>query len=199
MPLIYTNIFYTLLVFLVFFAWAGSEFLGPVRWSYSKQGEKGKRRDHRSLLLGAISGSAGVILSFSFPFILPAGNMPLPQATFLVGMAFAGLGVAWRWYAILTLGRYFTATVLIQESQTVVQRGPYRVVRHPSYTGVLLLVAGLGCLIGNWFSVLVIVAGLFLPLLYRMRVEEHEMIKAFGEEYERYRRNTKWRLIPFVF
>jgi len=193
-PLIYTSTTYALLSALVFLSWAISELMGPVRWSRSKQG---KRRDRSSLLLGTASGLAGVIASFFFPFIVPDGNMP--QATFFVGIAFVVLGVGWRWYAIFTLGRYFTAAVMIQENQTVVQHGPYKYSRHPSYAGVLLLITGLGCLIGNWVSVLVIVAGLFLPLLYRMGVEEHEMIEAFGEEYKQYMSRTRWRLIPFVF
>lgn len=194
MSLIYTDTRYFFLFASIFAIWAISELLGPVRWSRSKQG---RRRDRRSLLLGTISGVAGVVFALFLPVLLPNGNMP--QVTFFVGMVLIVLGVIWRWYAILTLGRYFTATVLIQEGQTVVQHGPYKYSRHPSYSGVLLLITGFGCLIGNWVSVLVIVAGLFLPLLYRMRVEEHEMVEAFGEEYIQYMRHTRWQLIPFIF
>lgn len=196
MPLIYTNATYALLFVFVFLLWALSELLGPVRWSHAKQG-KGKRRDRRSLFLGVVSGGAGVIFALASPFLLPAAS--IPQASFFfVGMACVALGVGWRWYAILTLGRYFTAEVIIQERQTVVSSGPYHYVRHPSYTGVLVIVAGLGLLIGNWASVLVIVAGLFFPLLYRMSIEEYEMSEAF-EEYAQYMRRTRWRLIPYIF
>lgn len=191
--MIYTSTTYALFFALVFLSWAISEFLGPVRWSRSHQGTS---RDRGSILLGTASGLAGVISAFLFPFIVPSANMP--QVAFFVGIAFVVVGVGWRWYAIFTLGRYFTATVMIQENQTVIQHGPYRYSRHPSYAGVLLLITGLGCMIGNWISVLVIVIGLFLPLLYRMRVEEHEMSEAC-EEYKRYMSRTRWRLIPFVF
>ncbi|HEY7415013.1 MAG TPA: isoprenylcysteine carboxylmethyltransferase family protein [Ktedonobacteraceae bacterium] len=194
--LLYTNMTYTLLFVVIFLSWAMSELLGPVRWSHTTQG-KGKRRDRRSLLLGGVSGGAGVIFALASPFLLLAANIP-PAPFFFVGIACVALGVGWRWYAILTLGRYFTAEVIIQERQTVVSSGPYLYVRHPSYTGVLVIVAGLGLMIGNWASVLVIVAGLFFPLLYRMSIEEHEMSEAF-EEYAQYMRRTRWRLIPFVF
>jgi protein-S-isoprenylcysteine O-methyltransferase len=195
MPLIYTNATYALLFVFVFLSWALSELLGPVRWS--SHAKQGKRRDRRSLFLSAVSGVAGVIFAWGAPFLLPAANIPqIPF--FFVGMACVALGVGWRWYAILTLGRYFTAEVIIQERQTVVSSGPYHYVRHPSYTGVLVIVAGLGLLIGNWVSVLVIVAGLFFPLLYRMSIEEHAMSEAL-EEYAQYMRRTRWRLIPFVF
>lgn len=198
MPLIYTNIFYTFLFVCVFGTWASSELLGPVRWS--SRGKQGERRDRKSLLLGTVSGLAGVLLSFFFPFIFPYGNMTQATFPFFVGMIFIILGAGWRWYAIHTLGRYFTAMVMVQENQTVIQHGPYKYCRHPSYAGVLLIAFGLGWLIGNWLSVLAIVAGLFLPLLYRMKVEEHEMISsAFGKEYEQYMSRTKWRLIPFIF
>ena len=196
MPLIYTNATYALLFVFVFLSWAMSELLGPVRWS--SHAKQGKRRDRRSLLLSVVSGGAGVIFALAFPFLLPTAN--IPQAPlFFVGMACVALGVGWRWYAILTLGRYFTAEVIIQERQTVVTSGPYHYVRHPSYIGVLVIVAGLGLMLENWASVLLIVAGLFFPLLYRMNIEEHAMIEAFGEEYTQYMRRTRWQLIPFVF
>src|SRR5579884_310102 len=103
MPLIYTNATYALLFVFVFLSWALSELLGPVRWS--SHAKQGKRRDRRSLFLGAVSGGAGVIFALASPFLLPGAN--IPQAPlFFVGMACVALGIGWRWYAILTLGRY---------------------------------------------------------------------------------------------
>ena len=95
------------------------------------------------------------------------------------------LGMLWRWYAIATLGRFFTATVMIQPGQRIVTTGPYRFLRHPSYSGVLLIMAGMGCMIGNWGSILFVVSGLLFPLLYRIAVEEQEMLSAFGDEYQK--------------
>ncbi len=190
----YTNGISTIAFFTVFGTWAISELVGPVRWGRSKQGQ---RRDKGSIIFGTISGLAGIICSLLLPLILP--NATMPPALFFVGIALVFLGIGWRWYAILTLGRFFTATVMIQRDQTVIQHGPYKYSRHPSYAGVLLILVGLGCLIGNWGSMLLIVGGLFFPLLYRISIEEREMIDALGEEYKNYMSHTKWRLIPFVF
>jgi protein-S-isoprenylcysteine O-methyltransferase Ste14 len=192
--MMYTNSGYAMGFGLTFGLWALSELLGPVRWGRSK---KGQRRDRSSLLLGFLSGTTGVLLAIGFPLILPAANMP--PAAFFGGMGLVVLGAGWRWYAIRTLGSYFTATVLIQNDQLVVQHGPYKYCRHPSYAGVIFVVAGFGCLIGNWLSVLCFVGGLLLPLLYRISVEEQEMLSALGETYRDYMSQTKWRLIPFVF
>ena len=193
LPLIYTHIAYTFIFGLVFILWAASEFLGPVRWSRSRAG---KKRDRGSIVIGSIAGSSGVVLALVLPEFLPGVEMWQP-AMFFVGLALVLIGIGWRWYAIRTLGRYFTATVLIQAGQTIIQDGPYRFIRHPSYTGVLLIVAGFGCMIGNWISLLTIVAGLFVPLLYRISVEEQELLAAF-EQYKQYMQHTK-RLIPFIF
>jgi protein-S-isoprenylcysteine O-methyltransferase len=193
-PLIYTNTTYTIIFGSVFGIWATSELTGPVRWSQSRQGRK---RDRGSILIGTALGLLGVVLALWFPLLLPNVSMGQPVA-FFVGIALVFVGIYWRWYAIRTLGRFFTATVIIQENQHIITHGPYRLIRHPSYSGVLVIIAGLGCMIGNWISLLFILSGLFIPLLYRIAVEEQELLHAFGEQYETYMQRTK-RLIPFVF
>lgn len=60
------------------------------------------------------------------------------------------LGIALRWYSAAILGKYFTFDVAIQSGQTLVEAGPYRYVRHPSYTGALLTLFGFGLALGNW-------------------------------------------------
>src|SRR6266568_4969530 len=123
LPLIYTNSTYTLLFGLFFGIWAASEFLGPVRWSGVRKGEK---RDRGSLRVGAISGLTGVILSLLFAVFLPGAAIPWQPVPFFVGIAVILPGMCWRWYAILTLKQYFTAIVMIQDGQPVIQHGPYR-------------------------------------------------------------------------
>ena len=105
-------------------------------------------------------------------------------------------GIALRWYAVLTLGRFFTTRVMTAKDQTVVQKGPYRLIRHPSYTGALLTVLGVLLCQTNWISLACF--ALALPGFgYRISVEERALVTALGQPYLDYMRRTK-RLVPFV-
>ena len=114
------------------------------------------------------------------------------------GLALMAAGMLVRWWAIRTLGRYFTRSVRIFEDHRLVRGGLYRHVRHPSYTGYLLGDLGLGLALSNWLAVLVIMLPTAAALAYRIRVEERALLEGFGGEYAEYARGTK-RLIPKVF
>ena len=115
-----------------------------------------------------------------------------------VGLALMGAGMAVRWAAIHTLGRYFTRSVAVFEDHRLVRGGLYRHMRHPSYTGYLLGDLGLGLALSNWLSTLVIMVPTAATMAYRIRVEERALLESFGDEYLEYARSTK-RLIPKVF
>lgn len=149
-------------------------------------------------MVGFISGPLGTVLSLLLPLFLPGAKIPGQPASFFIGVGVVCAGLCLRWFAILTLGKYFTAVIMTQENQPLIQHGPYRLVRHPSYTGVLVIMGGMGILIGNWFSVLAILLCFGIGLLYRIEKEEQELLRAFGSEYEQYRKHTK-RLLPFIF
>ena len=107
-------------------------------------------------------------------------------------------GILLRGFAIRTLGRFFTGSVSVQERHRVVDSGPYRFVRHPSYTGVLLALVGLRISLDDWLSVLVLA---FLPLtgiLVRIRHEESVLAEALGDEYRDYAARRR-RLVPGVW
>jgi protein-S-isoprenylcysteine O-methyltransferase Ste14 len=108
------------------------------------------------------------------------------------------LGVALRWWAILTLGNSFTFDVAVRSTQTVVHAGPYRLVRHPSYSGMLLTLFGVGRALANWSSVVSLLTFGLIGLLYRVWVEERALAEALDQPYVDYMRRTK-RFIPFVF
>jgi protein-S-isoprenylcysteine O-methyltransferase Ste14 len=118
--------------------------------------------------------------------------------TFGVGFAVVVAGIGLRWWSFRTLGRYFTFTVMTSANQPVITNGPYRFVRHPSYTGLLLIIAGIGFSYGNWLS---LAALIFFPLVgfvYRIRVEETALSAALGDAYTRFASGRK-RLIPFAW
>jgi len=82
------------------------------------------------------------------------------------------LGIIIRQWSIAVLGRYFSQSVGIQEDQKVVDKGIYRLVRHPSYTGYLLTIIGLGLAWQSWGAILVIVLAMGCVLSYRIHVEK---------------------------
>jgi len=121
-----------------------------------------------------------------------------PVVIFAVGIVLMAVGVIFRWYAIRVLGKYFTLRILIQPGQAVVQNGPYRWIRHPSYTGTLLTMFGLGLACTNWLSLIGVLAAGLIGYSYRVKVEEAALLNALGEPYRNYMQHTK-RFIPFLF
>lgn len=104
-------------------------------------------------------------------------------------------GLALRWSAVLSLGKAFSANVAIRESQTVKTDGLYSVVRHPSYSGLLLVFLAIGLHSRYWLSFFIAIVPTTAALLYRIRIEETALVQAFGDEYKAYAKRTK-RLIP---
>lgn len=111
---------------------------------------------------------------------------------------FLAVGICVRIWAIRHLGKFFTVDVGIQPGHKVIQDGPYRFVRHPSYSGVLLALAGIGCLTFNWLGLILIVVCAGIAYALRIPVEEKALLAQFGPEYEEYAARTK-RLIPGIY
>ncbi len=116
---------------------------------------------------------------------------------FDLGVILMLAGVAFRWYSIRVLGKYFTNRVATQPGQSVVEDGPYHWIRHPSYSGALLTMFGAGLALTNWLSLLIIMAFAVIGYSYRIWVEEMTLVSALGEPYREYMRHTK-RIIPFI-
>ena len=123
--------------------------------------------------------------------VLPSWSVPIGVVMFVGGLVL-------RWYSIIHLGRFFTVNVAIAADHQLVDTGPYRFVRHPSYTGALLAFIGFAMVLRNWASVLVISLPIAFAFLYRINVEERALVQALGERYCAYVKRTK-RLIPFVY
>lgn len=149
-----------------------------------------------AVLLGyAAAIVAAVVAALTSP---PAVIPGPPWIPLVLGVAVIAAGLMLRVWAVRTLGRWFTYTVQVVPEQRVVAHGPYRRVRHPSYTGALLCSGGFGLSLGNWLSVAL---GALLPIpgvLYRVRIEERALLRAFGPEYADYRDHTK-HLVPWVW
>ena len=111
------------------------------------------------------------------------------------GLALMWLGLVVRVWAVLTLGASFRTTVEVDAGQPLVDNGPYRWVRHPSYTGILVIAIGYGLVLGNWLSLAVLIVIPLATMLRRIGVEEAAMIEVIGPPYLDYQRRTK-RLVP---
>ncbi len=114
-----------------------------------------------------------------------------------VALGFLAGGLALRWVAILTLGRFFTVDVAVHRQHHLVRSGLYRYMRHPSYTGLLAAFLGLGIYIGTWLSVGLIMVPITVAIFYRIGREEAVLRALFGEEYETYAAHTR-RLLPWL-
>jgi protein-S-isoprenylcysteine O-methyltransferase len=155
-------------------------------------------KDRQSLKLNWILGSAGFGLAMFCAVCLPALAFPWREPVEMSGICLSVLGLALRWHAIIYLGRFFTVNVAIVADQRVIDSGPYRFIRHPSYAGSLLVVLGLGLCIGNIASLLIMMVCSLAGCLRRIRVEEEALLEAFGGQYRAYLQRTR-RLIPFFY
>src|ERR1700681_3385191 len=120
--------------------------------------------------------------------VFVAGRSTSPRVNYGRAVAVAGVvlfaaGLILRWWAIVTLGRFFTVDVTIEKDHELVERGPFRFVRHPSYTGVLLAFVGVALTLRNWGAILIILVPIFVAFVRRMNVEEEALSRALGERY----------------
>lgn len=119
------------------------------------------------------------------------------------GVLFAGLGVTalgagLRFWAIQALGSSFTLTLQVPPAQSLVQAGPYRYIRHPSYLGGEMALFGLGLTFGNALSAALMSLPMLAAHLWRMSLEERMMAAALGPAWQQYARKTA-RMIPGIF
>jgi protein-S-isoprenylcysteine O-methyltransferase Ste14 len=121
----------------------------------------------------------------------------LPDWSFYPGVVLMVIGILFRQWAIFILGHFFTFTVSVQKNHAVVDHGPYGLVRHPSYLGLLLIILGTGLALRTWGGILVLLILNGLAIGYRIHVEEKVLVSELGDDYVRYMKRTK-RLIPFL-
>jgi protein-S-isoprenylcysteine O-methyltransferase Ste14 len=112
-----------------------------------------------------------------------------------VGLGLFAAGIALREWAVWVLGKHFTVRVQVREKAKLVTEGPYNYIRHPAYTGSLLIFSGVSLAIGTWIGVLFALVVNSTAYKYRIQVEEEALQKAFGADYEAYKKRT-WKLFP---
>ena len=188
---------YVLLLILIPTIWVAFEIGLVVRDNSRGKGKTTIDRGTRYFNFIAITVgiSAAAILNGFSKFLFPGGRTSI---VFFIGIVIMLIGMALRFWSVFTLGRSFRTTIETDKDQRVITNGPYKLVRHPSYSGWLLMCCGYGIALQNWLSLLVAVILPFVALLYRIRVEEAALVSSFGSEYIEYRKHTK-KLIPWVW
>jgi protein-S-isoprenylcysteine O-methyltransferase Ste14 len=180
----------------LFWGWFASEIIIGI--ATRTRHSTGKVRDRGSLLIlwmvifTSITGCNWI--SETGPKNMFGGATWLKVAAVIVILT----GLAIRWTAIITLGKSFSSNVAIQDSQKILKTGIFRVVRHPSYLGLLLVFFAVGLHSRNWIAFALAIVPTTAALLYRINVEEAALQAAFGEEYLAYSRETQ-RLLPGLY
>jgi protein-S-isoprenylcysteine O-methyltransferase Ste14 len=187
-PLVYHEGWAEIAFYATFAVWSAGELVLQARTSTDKSDAS---------RIWMIAGSmAGLVVAF-----VAAGADPrLPGPGWLpvaVGLALMLAGMALRAWSVRTLGRFFTVTVDVATDQRVVDRGPYALLRHPSYTGMLVVYLGIGAAMDSWITLVATPIPLLLAILERIRHEERTLRDGLPA-YADYATRTK-RLVPFVW
>ncbi len=159
------------------------------------KGGTGQDRGTRALNFALV---AGAVVAASVLAALTSTHSPVRIGgawPAVAGLALTWLGLAVRGWAIVTLGRSFRTTVEVEPGQAVVSQGPYQWVRHPSYTGLLLITTGFGLADGTWPGLAICLVLPAVALLHRIHIEEAALTRVLGDSYRIYQNRTK-RLIP---
>jgi protein-S-isoprenylcysteine O-methyltransferase Ste14 len=199
LPLSYTDAGAAAILLAACLIWILPEAIGMRKQTAKVSRRQASVRDRGSMgILIGLQG-IGIALNFSLAGLFPAGAIGWHRtALFGIGVTLILLGVALRWYAIKTLGVYFTRDVAVSADQPVVQNGPYRFIRHPTYSGTLLSMLGLGVAMTNWASLVALFTCVLVGHLHRVSVEEQALIQSIGHPYVEYMGRTK-RFVPLVY
>jgi len=178
----------------IFYGWAAFELWVNLKaWG---SGSTNRDRFSRYLIIGGmLVGFALSVTAANWLHMLDI--VAFRSEVFYSGLTLMVVGLVFRFIAIRQLGQYFVPEVVIQPGHRVVDKGLYRYLRHPSYSGTLITVLGYGLALTNWLSVLIMLTVFFKIYMVRMLVEESALTEALGDEYRQYMRRTK-RIIPFV-
>jgi protein-S-isoprenylcysteine O-methyltransferase Ste14 len=145
-----------------------------------------------------VLGTTAALLSGVVAAALRIGWIAPRWPGLIIGVALGVAGVALRAFAMAALGRYYALKPQVEKGQRVVTTGPYQLVRHPGYAGIVLSLLGLQMITGTWVALLAIFF-VILPLPVRIRIEEQLLLEQLGKRYEDYERRTRYRLFPGIY
>jgi protein-S-isoprenylcysteine O-methyltransferase Ste14 len=192
-PLAYTSP-YCWLFWAIFIYCYGPEFALVAR----SRPAKGEQTDRGSLTVIVLAVWVGSFIAFAIAALPQFMITQYQKIWFAIGLLLLLLGRMLRRHCWKVLGQHFTGDVKVATDQPVIERGAYRWVRHPSYTGGILMYLGTGIALTNWLSALIISVAGVVGYAYRVHVEEQALQLNLGGRYQDYMKRTK-RFVPFVF
>jgi protein-S-isoprenylcysteine O-methyltransferase Ste14 len=162
------------------------------------QRSEGVKANWGSEVLFRLIVAAGALVAGALVGVAPSATIHPVAVADWIGLVLLWGGISLRFWSFRTLGRYFTFIVQTSSDQPVITSGPYRVIRHPSYAGLLVIVMGVGLFIGNWLSLASLTAAVACALVLRIRVEERALLQSLGDSYRAYAATHK-RLVPLIW
>lgn len=185
----------------VFVGWAAFEWVPMIRERRRPPGNGAvsPRRDRSAVVLISLL-YAGLILGYLAGETVTSLALPGPQEFwFGTGVALIAVGVALRYWAIRTLGQWFTRRLIVAADQIVVSDGPYRAVRHPSYLGGFISCVGFSLAVGNALAVVAVLTCAWCGFSLRISAEERLLRAQLPPgAYDRYA-SVRARMIPGVW
>ena len=174
--------------------------IGAVYWIVAARSAKTDRRREplatRLPFIAQMVVTAVLLWPIDWPGWLDEKIIGGGWTRFWIAVATMALGLALAIWARRALGDNWSGTVTVKEGHELVQNGPYRRIRHPIYTGILLMILGTGLAGGRVHALLAFPIAL-VALWLKSRIEERWMVAEFGERYEAYRKSSR-AIIPFV-
>jgi protein-S-isoprenylcysteine O-methyltransferase len=155
-------------------------------------------RSSLALLWGINLASIVLAIPFGTYHLPPELHFHMNYALILVIVVLLCAGMFLRFWSVFTLGAYFTVNVAIHREHRVVSHGPYALVRHPSYTGLLLELLALAVSYQHVVSLLIIMVPAIVMVLVRIAIEEHILKAHLGHEYKQYHHQT-YALVPYLY
>jgi protein-S-isoprenylcysteine O-methyltransferase Ste14 len=181
----------------IFFMWMGVFLIWAISGRHSRQAEQVRSDGPASLANFVVGGGWWLLLAHGFNLpVLSQRWRPPSMALDVAGLVITTVALAFCLWARFYLGRNWSAVVAVMKNHQLIRTGPYAIVRHPIYAGFMLATLGTAIAFGE-LSGLVAVAMVVIAWGYKARLEEATMLRQFGPEYERYRREVKG-LLPYI-
>jgi protein-S-isoprenylcysteine O-methyltransferase Ste14 len=184
-------------VFWAVFVWCFFPEQGIVKRANAESKKDGSK-DGGSIQVIMAAGLITALAAFGLAYWTQMSLSPAARlAVFYFGIVILLLGSLLRRLCFRALGEHFTGDVRARADQPVIQTGPYRWVRHPSYTAGILMNLGIGLALTSWVSIAFLFVGSIVGYAYRVRVEERALLKEIGAPYAEFMRTRK-RFVPYV-
>ena len=182
----------TLLFILITMFW----WLEFVFFKKEKETKEKKDKSFIFILIAIVFTIIFSLLLYNFEILNITSN--LRSTLRVLSIIIYGLGLFIRYWSLITLGNHFSRQIDVEKEQTLVSHGPYRLLRHPSYTGLFLLNLGVQLFISNILGLIAGIIIILIVLIYRMKIEEKQMTDVIGNKYVKWK-ESRDRLIPFIY